>query len=188
MENKHPIENLMKTTMENLKDMIDVNTVIGDGIETADGGYIIPISKVSFGFASGGSDFPKNRENPTPDGRFPFGGGSGSGVTVKPVAFLVLQNGGVRLLQVDQNNTYDRIIDTIPQVMDRLKDLLSKDKNSQQQNTSGNQAQNTQTTTNMQNAQNSTNMQNTQATQSTQNNQTQSKISATQNSSNTQKS
>lgn len=182
MENKHPIENLMKTTMENLKDMIDVNTVIGDGIETADGGYIIPISKVSFGFASGGSDFPKNRENTTPDGRFPFGGGSGSGVTVKPVAFLVLQNGGVRLLQVDQNNTYDRIIDTIPQVMDRLKDLLSKDKNSQQQNTSGNQAQNTQTTANMQNTQN------TQATQSTQNNQTQSKISATQNSSNTQKS
>ncbi len=183
MENKHPIENLMKTTMENLKDMIDVNTVIGDGIETADGGYIIPISKVSFGFASGGSDFPKNRENPTPDGRFPFGGGSGSGVTVKPVAFLVLQDGGVRLLQVDQNNTYDRIIDTIPQVMDRLKDLLSK--NSQQANASVNQAQNTPNASNMQNA---TNMQSTQATPNNQSTQNQSKTSATQNNSNTQKS
>ena len=181
MENKHPIENLMKTTMENLKDMIDVNTVIGDGIETTGGGYIIPISKVSFGFASGGSDFPKNRENPTPDGRFPFGGGSGSGVTVKPVAFLVLQDGGVRLLQVDQNNTYDRIIDTIPQVMDRLKDLLGKDKNknSQQQNSSVNQ--NTQPTQNMQNTQP------TQNNQGTQNNQTQSKTSTTQSGSNNQK-
>ena len=180
---EHPIEGLMTTAMNSIQDMIDVNTVIGDGIETADGGYIIPISKVSFGFASGGSDFPKNRENPTPDGRFPFGGGSGSGVTVKPVAFLVLQDGGVRLLQVDQNNTYDRIIDTIPQVMDRLKDLLSK--NSQQANASVNQAQNIPNASNMQNA---TNMQSTQATPNNQSTQNQSKTSATQNNSNTQKS
>lgn len=123
MENKHPIENLMKSTMESLKDMIDVNTVIGDGIETADGSFILPISKVSFGFASGGSEFPKDKNSITPEGRFPFGGGSGSGVSVKPVAFLVLQNGNVRLIPVDQANTYDMIIDKIPQMMDMIKDL-----------------------------------------------------------------
>ncbi|WP_297439011.1 GerW family sporulation protein [uncultured Clostridium sp.] len=128
MEFKHPIENLMKSTMENLKDMIDVNTVIGDGIETPDGSFILPISKVSFGFASGGSEFPKDKNSLTPDGRFPFGGGSGSGVTVKPVAFLIIKGDNVKLLPVDQNNTYDRIVDKIPQLIDTLKDFLCKNK------------------------------------------------------------
>lgn len=128
MENKHPIENLMRTTMESLKEMIDVNTVIGEGIETADGSFILPISKVSFGFASGGSEFPKDKNSMTPEGRFPFGGGSGSGVSVKPVAFLVLQNGNVRLIPVDQANSYDMIIDKLPQMMDMIKDLVCKNK------------------------------------------------------------
>ena len=128
MEFKHPIENLMKSTMENLKDMIDVNTVIGDGIETPDGSFILPISKVSFGFASGGSEFPKDKNSLTPDGRFPFGGGSGSGVTVKPVAFLIIKGDSVKLLPVDQNNTCDRIVDKIPQLIDTLKDFLCKNK------------------------------------------------------------
>lgn len=128
MENKHPIESLMKSTLESLKDMIDVNTVIGDGIESPDGSFILPISKVSFGFASGGSEFPKDKNSLTPEGRFPFGGGSGSGVSVKPVAFLVVKNDTVRILPVDQNNTYDRIVDTIPQVIDMLKGHLCKDK------------------------------------------------------------
>lgn len=129
MENKHPIENLLKSTMENLKDMIDVNTVIGDGIETPDGSFILPISKVSFGFASGGSEFPKDKNSITPEGRYPFGGGSGSGVSVKPVAFLVIKQDNIRLLPVDQNNTYDRIVDKIPQVIDMLKDCMCKKKN-----------------------------------------------------------
>ncbi|MGL4989983.1 MAG: GerW family sporulation protein [Sarcina sp.] len=129
MENKHPIENLLKSTMENLKDMIDVNTVIGDGIETPDGSFILPISKVSFGFASGGSEFPKDKNSITPEGRYPFGGGSGSGVSVKPVAFLVIKQDTIRLLPVDQNNTYDRIVDKIPQVLDMLKDCMCKKKN-----------------------------------------------------------
>ena len=128
MENKHPIESLMKSTLESLKDMIDVNTVIGDGIESPDGSFILSISKVSFGFASGGSEFPKDKNSLTPEGRFPFGGGSGSVVSVKPVAFLVVKNDTVRILQVDQNNTYDRIVDTIPQVIDMLKGHLCKDK------------------------------------------------------------
>ena len=125
---EHPIDNLMKSTMENLKDMIDVNTVIGDTIQTGDGSYIVPISKVSFGFASGGSEFGtscKTSELNTTS-KHPFGGGSGAGVTVKPVAFLVLRNDTIRLLPVDQDNTYDRIVDSIPQVLDTLKGLLNK--------------------------------------------------------------
>lgn len=117
----HPIENLMKSTMENLKDMIDANTIIGDPIETKDGGYIVPVSKVTFGFASGGSEFHPNER----DTHNPFGGASGAGITVKPVAFLVLKNGVSRLLPVEADNSIDRIIDTIPQVIDMIKSTFS---------------------------------------------------------------
>ncbi|WP_164880495.1 GerW family sporulation protein [Clostridium manihotivorum] len=123
MECNHPIENLMKTTMESLRDMIDVNTVIGDAVETKDGSYIIPISRVSFGFASGGGEYGKEASE-----KYPFGGGSGAGVTVRPVAFLVLRENSVRLLPVNQNNTYDRIVDNVPQVLEVIKDFFSKSK------------------------------------------------------------
>lgn len=122
MNNEHPVENLMKSTMENLRDMIDVNTVVGDAVETKDGNYIVPISKVTFGFASGGSEFG-NAIKPSSDSdmKLPFGGGSGAGVTVKPVAFLVVKEDSVRLLPVDQDNTYDRIVDSVPQILDMFK-------------------------------------------------------------------
>lgn len=125
--NEHPIDNLMKSTMENLKDMIDVNTVIGDTIITGDGSSIVPISKVSFGFASGGSEFgTASKVSDLNTCKHPFGGGSGAGVTVKPVAFLVLRNDTIRLLHVDQDNTYDRIVDSVPQILDTLKGILNK--------------------------------------------------------------
>ncbi len=126
MSNEHPIENLMKSTMENIRNMIDVNTVIGDAVETKDGSYIIPISKVSFGFASGGSEFPDKSNPDKLDPKYPFGGGSGAGVTVKPVAFLVVKENSVRLLPVDHDSTCDRIVDTVPQVIDMIKDLFKK--------------------------------------------------------------
>lgn len=127
MGNEHPVENLMRSTMENLRDMIDVNTVIGDAVETKDGNYIIPISKVTFGFASGGSEFGmKNKVTNDQDGKHPFGGGSGAGVTVKPVAFLVVKDDAVRLLPVDQENTYDRIVDSVPSILDTLKGFISE--------------------------------------------------------------
>lgn len=130
----HPIENLMKSTMENLKDMIDVNTIVGDAVESKDGSLIIPISKVSFGFASGGSEFAcSNTENSDSD--YPFGGGSGAGVTVKPVAFLVISNGSVKLLSLDQKNTYEKLIDSVPQVMDFFKGIC-KDKHNNKCNKS----------------------------------------------------
>lgn len=136
---EHPVENLMRSTMENLRGMIDVNTVIGDAVETRDGTYIIPISKVSFGFASGGSEFNQGKVNIDNDDKLPFGGGSGAGVTVKPVAFLVLKENSIRLLPVDHDNTYDRIVDTIPQLLDIAKDFtsnFSKDKKSINKDTS----------------------------------------------------
>lgn len=122
----HPIENLMKTTMESIKDMIDVNTIVGDAIEASDGTTIIPISRVYFGFASGGSEFSSIKPAVT-SSSYPFGGGSGAGVTVKPVAFLVIKNDSIRLLPVDQQNTYDKIVDTVPQVIDIIKGIF-KDK------------------------------------------------------------
>jgi len=123
----HPIENLMRTTMESIKEMIDVNTIIGDPIESLDGTTIIPISRVCVGFASGGSEFNSIKPS-APSNNYPFGGGSGAGVTVKPVAFLVVKNDSIRLLSVDQQNTYDRIVDTVPQVIDIIKNIF-KDKN-----------------------------------------------------------
>lgn len=129
MSNEHPVENLMRSTMENLRDMIDVNTVIGDAVETRDGSYIIPISKVTFGFASGGSEFGNQCKTPTENNtNYPFGGGSGAGVTVKPVAFLVLRDDAVRILPVDQDNTYDRIVDSVPQILDMIKGAFNSDK------------------------------------------------------------
>ncbi|MFL0196523.1 GerW family sporulation protein [Clostridium sp. WILCCON 0269] len=120
----HPIENLLKSTMENLKDMIDVNTIVGDAVESKDGSFIIPISRVSLGFVSGGSEFnSKNEEASNSD--YPFGGGSGAGVTVKPVAFLVTKGDSIRLLSLNQNSTYDRIVDSIPQVMDLVKGMVN---------------------------------------------------------------
>ncbi len=129
MTNQHPVESLMKSTMENLKEMIDVNTVIGDAVETKDGSYIIPISKVTFGFVSGGSEFGNVCIGPGDNmSSHPFGGGSGAGITVKPVAFLVLRKDVVRILPVEQNNTYDRIVDSIPQIIDTIKGFFNEDK------------------------------------------------------------
>lgn len=122
MSSEQHVENLMKSTMENLKEMIDVNTVIGKAIETKDGSYIVPVSRLSFGFVSGGSEYLYEKQCTSTT--FPFGGGSGAGVSVKPVAFLVVKQDGVRMLPVDQCTTYDRIVDTVPQVLDIVKSLI----------------------------------------------------------------
>ena len=120
MANKHELENLMRSTMENLRDMIDVYTVVGDVVELQDGGCIIPISKVTLGFASGGSEFGE-KDSTTEESGYPFGGGSGAGVSVKPVAFLVIKDDFVRLLNVDHDSTMDKLVDYIPQIFDFVK-------------------------------------------------------------------
>ena len=138
MSSEQQVENLIKSTMENLKIMVDVNTVIGTAVETKDGSFIIPVSKLCFGFASGGSEYPGQKQNSNST-IFPFGGGSGAGVSVKPVAFLVVKEDGVRMLPVAQDTTYDRIVDTVPQILDIIKslvkDICKKNKNSDNGNT-----------------------------------------------------
>lgn len=132
MEN-HPIDSLMKNTMENIKDMVDVNTIVGNAIETKDGSTIVPISKVTFGFASGGTDFFADKDINNLS-NYPFGGGTGAGISIKPVAFLVIKNECIRLLPVNQENTIDKIIDSVPQTFDMVKGLFKEDEKKEQQN------------------------------------------------------
>jgi sporulation protein YtfJ len=131
----HPIESLMKTAMENLKEMVDVNKIVGDTVEAPDGTVIIPISKVSFGFAAGGTEFEqeersRSNSNGHSNGELPFGGGSGGGVSVQPVAFLVVGQGQVRLLPVDRNAMLDRLIDLAPQVVSQIQGMIGQNRSS----------------------------------------------------------
>ena len=122
---KRPISDLMETTMQKVREMIDANTIVGEPLTTADGITLIPVSKLSFGFAGGGSDFAKKQE---PSGG--FGGGIGAGVKIEPVAFLIVRGENVRLLHVTPpaSTTVDRIIETVPEMFDRVTDFIGKDK------------------------------------------------------------
>ncbi|MFA5383627.1 MAG: GerW family sporulation protein [Eubacteriales bacterium] len=127
MTEQHPIEGLMKTAMESIKEMIDVNTVIGDPVETPDGIIIIPISRVAFGFGAGGGEFEHDVQEERGDVQKPFfGGGSGAGVSVQPVGFLVVGHGNIRLLPVENNVILDRIIDLAPQVLAQIQSILGE--------------------------------------------------------------
>lgn len=125
----HPIEGLMKTAMESIKEMTEVNTVVGDAVEAPDGTVIIPISRVACGFAAGGSEFSVV-VNKGEDTALPFGGGSGAGMSVQPVGFLVVGQGQVRLLPVLGHNAYlDRLVDMAPQVIDKFQGMVNGMKN-----------------------------------------------------------
>lgn len=120
---EHPIQGLMKTAMESIKGMVDVNTIVGDAVETPDGTIIIPISRVTFGFAAGGGDYEAEETKTALE--HPFGGGSGAGVSVKPVGFLVCSpTNGVRFMSVESNLLYDRLIDMVPQVMGKIENMI----------------------------------------------------------------
>lgn len=124
---QHPIESLMSTAMASLRDMIDVNTIVGDMVETKNGTVIVPVSKVSFGFAAGGSEFNVNKMNKfNEDAKLPFGGGSGAGVNISPTAFLVITGDVVRILTLDSNSPLDRIIDLAPDVINKVSGFFDK--------------------------------------------------------------
>ena len=118
----HPLEGIMNVAMERIKDLVDSNTIVGEAISMPSGITIIPISKVSFGFGSGGSDFPTKTDKDL------FGGGSGAGVSISPQGFLIVNNTDVKFIQVDTppENTADRVVSAIPEVMDKLQDMFSK--------------------------------------------------------------
>lgn len=132
--NEHPIENLMITAMSSIQNMVDVNTIIGEPIETQVGITIIPISKVSFGFAAGGSEFRgetlkeynKKDKDEEIQYKLPFGGGAGAGVSINPVAFLVVQEGSVKLMPVDHDSCLDKILDYVPDLMQKLNEMFNK--------------------------------------------------------------
>lgn len=132
---EHPIQGLMKTAMENIKEMVDVNTIIGDPVETKDGSVIIPVSKVGFGFAAGGSEFKtnlvnyQNQESQSSSPAYPFGGGSGGGVSITPVAFIVVGEKGIRLMSMETpSHLYDRLIDFAPQFIEKIQGLGKRKK------------------------------------------------------------
>ena len=136
MANEHPIEGLMNATMDHLKEMIDVNTVVGKPIETKDGAVIIPISKVGFGFAAGGSEFNTSTLEETKKRgleeenklSLPFGGGSAAGVKIVPVGFLVITSNGAKMLPVDHCSAIDKLLDYVPEVIDKVTDFLGREK------------------------------------------------------------
>ncbi len=113
------LPNMLENTIAKIREMVDVNSVIGDPITTPDGVTIIPISKVSVGFAGGGSDYVSRNVNKQEN---PFGGGAGGGVKVTPVAFLIIKDGNVRMLPVatPANTTADRIVEQIPDALDKI--------------------------------------------------------------------
>ena len=131
---EHPIEGLMLTAMNSIKDMIDVNTIIGDPIQAANNIVVIPISKVSFGFTAGGSEFKgetvnqykKQERDEQIEYRLPFGGGAGAGISLSPVAFLVIQGEMVKLLPVNHSTSLDKILDYIPDLFEKASCMINK--------------------------------------------------------------
>ena len=131
----HPIEGLMNTVMNNLKDMVDVDTVVGDAIDCGNGTTIIPVSKVSLGFAAGGSEFNgETLDQYTKEGndedityRLPFGGGSGAGVNISPIGFLVVSESGVKMLPVDHCSSIDKLLDYVPDILEKISEYINRE-------------------------------------------------------------
>lgn len=134
MNETHPIEGLMKTAMNSIQDMVDVNTIIGEPIETSNNMVIIPISKVSFGFAAGGSEFNnetvneyrKKEKEEEAKYRLPFGGGSGAGVSISPVAFIVVMQDSIKIMPIEHTSALDKLMDYVPDLMQRINNVVDK--------------------------------------------------------------
>lgn len=126
-EKKHPVNDLMRSTIEKIHEMVDTNTIVGQPIHTPDGVTLIPISRVNIGFGTGGGDYGKEAKG--------FGGGSGAGVKIDPVAFLIIKDGATRVLPVavPPATTLDRVIEMVPDLMDKAEKYLDKKKAEKEQ-------------------------------------------------------
>ena len=124
-EEMHPIENILKTTMSELKEMVDVNTIVGAPFIAPDGATIIPISKLSFGFVSGGGEYSEEGKKVNAEGNaYPFAGGTATGISISPVAFMVGSKEELKLLTVSDRTALDKVIENVPRMMSELKDML----------------------------------------------------------------
>ena len=126
MQQQHPIDNMMHTTMDSIRSMVDVNTVIGSPVLGSKGTTIIPVSKVSFGFIAGGGEYAmddKQKAHTVTNDKFPFAGGTGAGVSVQPVGFLVVGDGTVKMLPAQATGAMERMVDLIPQLLDDIKQM-----------------------------------------------------------------
>jgi sporulation protein YtfJ len=140
----HPINELMVTAMQNIKEMVDVNTIVGDAVTTPDGMVVIPISKVTFGFASGGGEYDmksmdggKSRKSDYEEGdsmKLPFAGGSGAGISISPEAFMVVGQGQVKLMGLNSNTSVDKIIDIAPEIINKISTIAEKKMNKSRPN------------------------------------------------------
>ena len=134
--NEHPIQGLMNTVMSNLREMIDVNTVVGETIELENGTVIVPISKVCFGFAAGGSEFnmgtleQTKKQGLDEENKYslPFGGGSGAGVNIQPVGFIVITENSAKMLPVNHCSAIDKLLDYVPELIDKISDMCCGDR------------------------------------------------------------
>lgn len=126
MSESHPLDNFMDITLDRIKQMVDVNTVIGDMITTPEGTTLIPVSKVTYGFTAGGSDLP-NKKVETKD---LFAGGSGAGVSITPIAFISVYKGEAKLLNISKYDTpTDKVVGMIPDIFDKVTEMIDKKKN-----------------------------------------------------------
>lgn len=125
MEKSHPINDMMATTIQKVRDLVDANTIIGEPIVAGDV-TLIPVSKLSFGFGTGGSEYATKHQLPDKDNA--FGGGGGAGVKITPVAFLVVSGESVKLLTMAApvDNTMDRVVDMVPGLVDKITELFEK--------------------------------------------------------------
>ena len=131
MQQQHPIDNMMQTTMESIRGMVDVNTVVGAPVMDQKGTTIIPISKVSFGFVAGGGEYAveDGKQKPVPTDIFPFAGGTGAGVSVQPVGFLVVTDKQVKILPAQTTGAMERMVELLPQLIEELNAKDEKKKN-----------------------------------------------------------
>ena len=131
----HPIENILQTTMTQIREMVDVNTIVGDAVITPDGSTIIPVSKVSFGFVSGGGEYQAgDYSGQDQTNEKPFAGGAGAGICIQPMGFVIVNDESIRMMSFGQKNIYDKAIETIPQIMTELKNMFKDNKDEQNEN------------------------------------------------------
>lgn len=124
---EHPISELVESTLQSLRQLVSANAIVGEPIRMGDDVTIVPISKISFGYGTGGSDIPSKYAGQNTG--FHFGGGGGGGATVEPIAFIIMQNGEIRVQQIaTADNTADRIVNMVPQVFDKVSGLINESK------------------------------------------------------------